>query len=128
MELAFQDGNTICRRRRQDDRNTYDDEEKFAILYLKIMRDDRWSDTLAHFHALFPPGALRRQRGKGLTQRYDERKIGGLECRYYRLRDEAGMDQLRSVSHSNARDRAALIRWRGSTALSTDFMGKLRSL
>jgi hypothetical protein len=83
------------------DRPEYDNEELFAVVYLRIRTPHtQWKDHKAAFDRLFPPGAPRRPgapapKGKQLPARYPARTVGGLECRYYRIRDDRGMRKVR---------------------------------
>lgn len=115
-------------RRREEDRHNYDDEEKFAILYLRIERGEKWSDVQRHIHMLFPPDAPRRQAGKGLTRFYVRRRKGGLECRYYRLREDLNLKALRSSEYTPEHDRAALAKLQETLQLSEVFSRLLRTL
>lgn len=118
----------LSNRRREDDRHNYDDEEKFAILYLRIEREEKWSSVQQYIHQLFPPGTLRRQAGRGLTKYYVERRKGGLECRYYRLREDYNLTALRSAGHDSNNDREALVRLQVTLQLSGPFLERLRKL
>lgn len=115
-------------RRREDDRHSYDDEERYAILYLRIVRGQKWAEILRLFNVLFPPGAPRRQADKGLTKTYPQRAKGGLECRYYRLRQDLNIQALRSVGHSSSEDRLALAKLFEASDLSPQFIECLRGL
>jgi hypothetical protein len=116
------------KRRREEDRHNYDDEERFAILYLRIIQEEKWSEILKHFNVLFPPGSLRRQVDKGLTKTYPQRAKGGLECRYYRLRQDLQIPPLRSTGHSSDFDKTALARLQQGLKLSDEFLQGLRGL
>ncbi|KAF2100814.1 hypothetical protein NA57DRAFT_54887 [Rhizodiscina lignyota] len=128
FDISIQDAARSDHRRRVDDRHNYDEEEKFAILWLRIVREEKWTEVLRHFHILFPPDVPRRQAGKGLTARYFRRRKGGLECRYYRLREDLYMKPLRSVEYDSANDRAVLARMHQTAGLSNDFLERLRLL
>jgi hypothetical protein len=88
------------------DRPEYDHEELFAVVYLRIRTPhSQWKDHKAAFDRLFPPGAPRRAgapapEGKQLPARYPMRTVGGLECRYYRIRDDRGMRKVRENRRS----------------------------
>lgn len=118
----------LASRRREDDRYNYDDEEKYAILYFRIERAEKWSDILRNFEELFPPGRSRRKPGKALTELYVERRKGGLECRYYRLREDHGFRPLRSPDHDVNDDRVQLARVLQTFSLDDSFLVRLREL
>ena len=88
------------------DRPEYDNEELFAVVYLRIRTPhSQWKDHKAAFDRLFPPGSARRPgspapEGKQLPARYPTRTVGGLECRYYRIRDDRGMRKVRENRRS----------------------------
>ena len=78
-------------------RNGYDPEERFAVVYLRIKGGlSQWKEVKSAFDVLFPPGQLRRTsapavpNNKALPPTYPERSVGGLECRYYRIRESEG--------------------------------------
>jgi hypothetical protein len=84
------------------ERHEYDPEERFAVVYLRIMAGlSQWKDVKAAFDIIFPPGLRRRNstptatNNKALPQVYAERSVGGLECRYYRIRELEGMKKVR---------------------------------
>ena len=125
----------------REDRHPYDAEEKYAIIYLRVIKHLRWDDVLLRFHTLFPPGRPRRctvssspfsgagaaaavaaanttadssdSSGPGgaastaaaaaaaasvhsnLPPVYTRRNVQGLQCRWYRIRDEEGLVKLR---------------------------------
>jgi len=94
----------------REDRHPYDTEEKYAIIYLRVIRNLKWDDVLLSFHGLFPPGEPRRchilsspEAGAGgdvkahanLPSRYMQRNVQGLQCRWYRIRKEEGLVNLR---------------------------------
>src|SRR5215469_11755574 len=91
-------------------RHPYDTEEKYAIIYLRVIRNLEWNKVLRSFHGLFPPGEPRRcyipsSPGVGvggnedeqanLPSRYTQRNVQGLQCRWYRIRREEGLVKLR---------------------------------
>lgn len=71
---------------------------------------------------VFPPNVRRRQAAKGLTDRYFERKKGGLECRYYRLREDLNMKPLRGPRYDARDDHSVLEKLQETVALSKEFM------
>jgi hypothetical protein len=84
------------------ERHEYDPEERFAVVYLRIMAgQSQWKDIKSAFDVIFPPGQPRRMiaptatNSKALPQFYPERSVGGLECRYYRIRELEGMKKVR---------------------------------
>jgi hypothetical protein len=94
----------------REDRNEYDLEERFAMVYLRAQSDPalcRWKDLVEKaWPHLFPPGQPRRTSaplppGKTLPSTYDIRTAGALQCRYYRIRDTAGMGTVRGERKGN---------------------------
>jgi hypothetical protein len=94
----------------REDRNEYDLEERFAMVYLRAQSDPalcRWKDLVEKaWPHLFPPGQPRRTTaplppGKSLPSTYDTRTAGALQCRYYRIRDTAGMGTVRGGRKGN---------------------------
>ena len=118
----------------REDRHPYDAEEKYAIIYLRVVKHLRWDEVVARFHALFPAGQPRRcavasspfyaaaaapvgaapadpadgKRSTGaaaaaaaahspLPPVYTRRNVQGLQCRWYRIRDEEGLAKLRGT-------------------------------
>jgi hypothetical protein len=92
------------------DRYTYDTEEKYAIIYLRVIKNLEWNKVLLSFNSLFPPGEPRRcyipsspgavmggSEGEhpSLPSRYTQRNVQGLQCRWYRIRQEEGLVKLR---------------------------------
>ena len=84
------------------ERHEYDPEERFAVVYLRIKAgQSQWKDIKSTFDIIFPPGQQRRTtasiapNSKTLPQVYPERSVGGLECRYYRIRELEGMKKVR---------------------------------
>jgi len=94
----------------REDRHPYDTEEKYAIIHLRVIKNLEWNKVLGSFHRLFPPGELRRRYtpssprdGAGsnendhasLPDKYTQRNVQGLQCRWYRIRQEEGLVKLR---------------------------------
>lgn len=80
------------------ERHAYDPEERYAIIYLRSVKDLKWEDVLRRFTILFPPATLRRCRSavaRGLPHIYQTRNVQGLQCRWYRIREEESLPQLR---------------------------------
>ena len=92
------------------DRHLYDTEEKYAIIYLRVIKNLEWNKVLLSFHRLFPLGEPRRcyipsspgtitggNEGEhaSLPSRYTQRNVQGLQCRWYRIRQEEGLVKLR---------------------------------
>lgn len=126
--LQTRDEENGSKRRREEDRPNYDDEERFAILYLRIVREEKWAEIMHHFNVLFPPGAPRRQADRGLSETYPRRGQGGLSCRYYRLRQDLNIPALRSVGQSSDQDKMAIVKLRSESNLSEEFCECLRRL
>lgn len=87
---------------RRLERHEYDPEERFAVVYLRLnMKINAWKDLEEAFDVMFPPGKARRPsappapQNKALPRTYPKRTIGGLECRYYRIRKDEGMSKVR---------------------------------
>ncbi|KAK3079484.1 hypothetical protein LTS18_004752 [Coniosporium uncinatum] len=94
--------------RRRDDRTQYDPEEQFAILYLMNSPGVSHPTAVIYFRLLFPPGTVRRWKHRkggqaALTELYDARTKGALECRHYRLRNTVGMGNVRGADRDNER-------------------------
>lgn len=91
------------------ERFTYDDEERYAIILLRGLKTLKYDDVLIRFHYLFPPGRLRRCRSsgdlKGLPKQYPPRNVQGLQCRWYRIRDEENLPKLRNEGRGGDRPR-----------------------
>jgi len=90
------------------ERFPYDPEERYAIIHLRGLKNLKYEDTLARFNVLFPPGMPRRCRAavaKGLPPTYTQRNVQGLQCRWYRIRDEENLPKLRSSGHGGDRGR-----------------------
>ncbi|TLD20954.1 hypothetical protein E2P81_ATG08618 [Venturia nashicola] len=91
------------------ERFPYDDEERFAIIHLRGLKTLKYEDVLIRFNYLFPPGRLRRCRSsgdmKGLPKYYPPRNIQGLQCRWYRIRDEENLPKLRNEGRGGDRVR-----------------------
>jgi hypothetical protein len=80
------------------DRHPYDDDERWAMLYLRVISETNWDDVVRKFAQVFPPGTPRRctnDSAKPCPETYVKRCTQGLQCRYYRVRDEEGLRQLR---------------------------------
>jgi hypothetical protein len=80
------------------DRYTYDSEEIYAIIHLRAVLGLKWKDVLKEFSRLFPVGQQRRCKinsAPGLPPTYHARDVQGLQCRWYRLRDEENLRPLR---------------------------------
>jgi hypothetical protein len=90
------------------ERFPYDPEERYAIIHLRGLKNLKYEDTLLRFNYLFPPGKPRRCRNavaKGLPPTYTSRNIQGLQCRWYRIRDEENLPKLRSSGVGGDRSR-----------------------
>jgi hypothetical protein len=90
------------------ERFPYDPEERYAIIHLRGLKNLKYEDTLLRFNFLFPPGTPRRCRSavaKGLPPTYTPRNIQGLQCRWYRIRDEENLPKLRSSGVGGDRSR-----------------------
>lgn len=91
------------------ERFPYDDEERYAIIHLRGLKTLKYEDVLIRFHYLFPPGRLRRCRSsgdmKGLPKEYPPRNVQGLQCRWYRIRDEENLPKLRNEGRGGDRVR-----------------------
>lgn len=91
------------------ERFPYDDEERYAIIHLRGLKTLKYEDVLIRFNYLFPPGRLRRCRSsgdmKGLPKYYPPRNIQGLQCRWYRIRDEENLPKLRNEGRGENRVR-----------------------
>lgn len=91
------------------ERFPYDDEERYAIIHLRGLKTLKYEDVLIRFNFLFPPGRLRRCRSsgdmKGLPKYYPPRNIQGLQCRWYRIRDEENLPKLRHEGRGGDRVR-----------------------
>jgi hypothetical protein len=90
------------------ERFPYDPEERYAIIHLRGLKNLKYEDTLLRFNFLFPPGQPRRCRNavaKGLPPTYTPRNIQGLQCRWYRIRDEENLPKLRSSGVGGDRTR-----------------------
>lgn len=92
----------------REDRHPYDPEEIYAMMYLRDGGDRKWADVLQCFHHLFPIGQPRRfnvpvgtgssnavQHQANLPPVYPRRNIQGLQCRWYRVREQYGLSKLR---------------------------------
>jgi hypothetical protein len=86
----------------RSERHEYDPEERFAVVYLRTKAGlSQWKDVKAVFDVLFPPHQCRRPSAppppthKAIPTTYPERTVGGLECRYYRIRELEGMGKVR---------------------------------
>jgi len=80
------------------DRHPYDAEERYAIIHLRAVLGLKWGDVLKEFSRLFPPGEQRRCKvnlAPGMPQTYQVRNVQGLQCRWYRIREEEGLGPLR---------------------------------
>jgi hypothetical protein len=94
---------------RTSERPEYDPEELFSIAYLRLSKPGAvpWKEVKTAFQLLFPPDTLRRitsnssgsrsssSSAKNLLPTYSERDVGGLECRYYRIRTQERMGTVR---------------------------------
>ncbi|QDS74685.1 hypothetical protein FKW77_000283 [Venturia effusa] len=91
------------------ERFPYDDEERYAIIHLRGLKTLKYEDVLIRFNYLFPPGQARRCRSsgdmKGLPKSYPPRNIQGLQCRWYRIRDEENLPKLRHEGRGGDRVR-----------------------
>lgn len=90
------------------ERFPYDPEERYAIIHLRGLKNLKYEDTLLRFNFLFPPGQPRRCRNavaKGLPPTYTPRNIQGLQCRWYRIRDEENLPKLRGSGVGGDRGR-----------------------
>jgi hypothetical protein len=105
----------------RSERHEYDLEEKFALLYLRIAADGIvWRDVKTAFDCIFPPGQRRRTsvpasedaKSRPLPPTYPRRSVGGLECRYYRVRENHGVPKVRDCKRDrdSPRIKAALVK------------------
>jgi hypothetical protein len=80
------------------ERHPYDSEERYAIIHLRAVLGLKWEDVLKEFSRLFPVGQPRRCKvnlAPGMPQTYQARNVQGLQCRWYRIREEEGLRPLR---------------------------------
>jgi hypothetical protein len=80
------------------ERHPYDSEERYAIIHLRAVLGLKWEDVLKEFSRLFPIGQPRRCKinlAPGMPQTYQARNVQGLQCRWYRIREEEGLRPLR---------------------------------
>jgi hypothetical protein len=97
-------------------RHPYDAEEKFALIYLRRENGEKkveWKDCVLRWRDLFPPNQPRRykhstpQERRGLPETYPWRDTQGLQCRFYRIRTDAGLPRTRDVSSLGGTDTPA---------------------
>ena len=96
-------------KQQREDRYPYDDDERYALIYLRSLTGLKWDDVVYSFAQIFPPGTPRRcsnDSAKGCPKLYARRCMQGLQCRYYRIRDEEALEPLRKGSTA-----AAMARW-----------------
>lgn len=97
----------------RDERFTYDDEERYAILYLRGLKNLKYDDVLVRFNFLFPAGRARRCRStltdRGFPDTYKKRNVQGIQCRWYRIRDEEGLAKLRAAAVGSDRKKVEAI-------------------
>lgn len=86
------------------DRVEYDQEERFAVAFFRLHKSLAalpWKELKSSFDRLFPRGTPRRATApaigsKPLPRTYPRRSVGGLTCRYYRIRDIEKMRPVRA--------------------------------
>jgi hypothetical protein len=98
----------------------YDQEERFAVAYFRLhgrLSQLPWKDLKSSFDRLFPHGTARRPTApaignKPLPHTYPRRSVGGLTCRYYRIRDVEKMKPVRANRREGdgEREREALVK------------------
>lgn len=111
---------------RKQDRFAYDDEERYAILHLRITCSKTWAEIERDFQVLFPPGLVRRVNEAGVPPYYITRMRGALECRYYRLREDLGLSQMRQPGHDPDMDVLAIDQLLKGYVVSEPFLAHLK--
>ncbi|KAF2400665.1 hypothetical protein EJ06DRAFT_556198 [Trichodelitschia bisporula] len=112
------------------ERHPYDAEELTAIIYLRAACNLRWHEVHRCFLRIFPPNTPRRCQAaiaKGLPKFYLERNVQGLQCRWYRLREEEGLAALRKGGGGKG-ERSALERMSRKGEISMEFWNRLRAV
>jgi hypothetical protein len=80
------------------ERHLYDSEECYAIIHLRAVLGLKWEEVLKKFSRLFPVGQQRRCKvnlAPGMPHTYQARNVGGLQCKWYRIREEENLRPLR---------------------------------
>jgi hypothetical protein len=82
--------------------------------------------VLERFTLLFPPGQVARCQITGLPNTYPKRDVQGLQCRWYRIREEEGLVPLRDTQYGDVEmttERKVLERMLQEEKVSLQFVG-----
>ncbi|KAK5135493.1 hypothetical protein LTR08_005128 [Meristemomyces frigidus] len=110
-EGSSNDGTPDSMRTPRPSRPSYGEEQKFFIMYLRIIKDKSWPDIEDRFTQVF-------------GQRSTQRSKGGLTSVYYRIRKGWGLEEvLKTGSETLASDKLAVHRRAGN--FSTDFLANI---
>ncbi|KAF2420319.1 hypothetical protein EJ08DRAFT_738666 [Tothia fuscella] len=113
------------------ERPGYDPEGRYAIIYLRGVLNLKWLEVEKQFTLIFPPGQPRRCQVTGLPTTYQKRNMQGLQCRWYRIREEEGLKPLRegeSGADEGSAERRVLEKMVMEGKVSKRFVGRIEDV